>query len=87
MHPDVEACGMNNCWDCWVSLQELFHSIDNQTVIDFIKETNIFINRNVSYLNFYISSKPCFYTFFFTISVIVVIYFMILQLQQLHGTE
>jgi len=35
---------------------------------DFIKETNLLINCNVCYLNFYISSKPWFYTFSFTIS-------------------
>jgi len=44
------------------------HSIDNQTIIDFIKETIILINCNVCYLNFYISCRPWFYTFFFTIS-------------------
>jgi len=38
--------------------------IDNQTII----ETIFFIDCNVSYLNFYISSKPWFYTSFFTIS-------------------
>ena len=65
-------------WACWGSLKELFRSIDNHN--DFIKETNLFINCNVCYLNFYISSKPWFYTFFFYHSL-VVIYFMILQLQ------
>jgi len=49
-------------------LGELFYSIDNQTIMDFNKETKFFINCNVCYLNFYISFKPWFYTFFFTIS-------------------
>jgi len=34
----------------------------------FIKDTIFLINYNASYLNFYISSKPWFYTFCFTIS-------------------
>ena len=51
-------------WDCWDFLQELFYSIDYQAIIDFMKETNFFINCNVCYLNVYISSMPWFYTFF-----------------------
>jgi len=41
---------------------------DSIDITDFIKQTNFFISCNVCYLNLYISSKPWFYTFFFTIS-------------------
>jgi len=53
------------------------------------KKPIFFISCNVCYLNFYISSKPWFYTFLFNhfLVGILVTYFMILQLQQLHGTE
>jgi len=63
-------------------LHHFFHAQPNS----WLKETIFFINCYLSYLNFYISYKPWFYAFFFYrfLVLIVVIYFMILQLQQLH---
>jgi len=39
----------------------------------YIKETHFFIISNVCYLNFYIISKPWFYTFFFNISYLLLL--------------
>jgi len=66
------------------SVKKLFQSIGNQTIIAFIKEIHFITNCNVCYLNFYISSKPWFYTFYHLL-VAITSYFTILQLQQLHA--
>ena len=66
----------------------LFRSIDNKTIIDFIKGT-IFSSTVMFVIQIFILALCLGFThsFYHFLVDSVVIYFMILQLQQVHGIE